>query len=176
MSSIIIDGKKIKAEPGEKILWIILRSGIYIPHLCATTEAELPFGGCRLCFVEVEVEGKREMVTSCSEPVREGMKIYTDTKKIVRMRRMAFEMIMSDHLIDCKNCAKTKGCELIEIASFLKMKLTPSRLRSLVREVPLDDSHPLFTYEPAKCVKCGKCVSVCHRLGKSFLDFTGRGF
>jgi bidirectional [NiFe] hydrogenase diaphorase subunit len=89
---------------------------------------------------------------------------------------MAFELIMTDHYIDCKRCVKRKQCELIRIASFLKMKLNPNRLRSLVRDVPIDDSHPLFAYDQRKCVRCGKCVSVCHRLGKSFLDFANRGF
>ena len=176
MASVTIDGKEIAANPGEPILWAALRSGIYIPHLCATPAAELAFGGCRLCLIEVEVGGKREMVTACSEPVRERMKIYTDTEKVTRMRQIAFELIMSDHAVDCKNCAKRKACELIKIASFLNMKLQPKRLRSLVRELPIDDSHPLFAYDPRKCVKCGKCVSKCHGLEKSFLDFAYRGF
>lgn len=176
MPSVIIDGQEITINLGEKILWAALGSGVYIPHLCAMKEADLPFGGCRLCFVEVEVDGKREMVASCSEPIKTGMKIYTDTEKITRLRKMAFELIMSDHHIDCKNCAKRKECELIKIASFLKMKLQPKRLRSIARDFPIDDSHPLFTYDPRKCVKCGKCVWMCHQLERSFLDFENRGF
>jgi formate dehydrogenase major subunit/NADH-quinone oxidoreductase subunit G len=176
MPSVIIDGQEITINLGEKILWTALGSGVYIPHLCAIREADLPFGGCRLCFVEVEVDGKREMVASCSEPIKAGMKIYTDTEKITRLRKMAFELIMSDHHIDCKNCAKRKECELIKIASFLKMKLQPKRLRSIARDFPIDDSHPLFTYDPRKCVKCGKCVWMCHQLERSFLDFENRGF
>jgi len=176
MPSVIIDGQEITMNLGEKILWAALGSGVYIPHLCAIKEADLPFGGCRLCFVEVEVDGKREMVASCSEPIKAGMKIYTDTEKITRLRKMAFELIMSDHHIDCKNCAKRKECELIKIASFLKMKLQPKRLRSIARDFPIDDSHPLFTYDPRKCVKCGKCVWMCTQLERSFLDFENRGF
>ncbi len=56
MPSVLIDGKEIIANPGEKVLWVALRSGIYIPHLCAIEEAELPFGGCRLCLVELELD------------------------------------------------------------------------------------------------------------------------
>jgi formate dehydrogenase major subunit/NADH-quinone oxidoreductase subunit G len=176
MPSLLIDGKEIMANPDEKILWVALRSGIYIPHLCSIEEAELSFGGCRLCLVDIEVDGKREMVTSCSEPVKEGMKIYTNTEKINRMRQTAFELIMTDHHIDCGKCAKKKECELIKIASFLKMKLKPKQLRSLVRDLPVDDSHPLFAFDPNKCVKCGKCVWLCQKKGKSFLNFAYRGF
>ncbi len=176
MPSFTIDGQEIKAEPGEKILWAALRSGIDIPHLCAIQGVEPPFGGCRLCLVEVEVGGQREMVTACSEPVREQMKVYTHTEKVERMRRVAFELIMSDHHIDCKNCAKKNDCNLIKLASSLKVPLRPKSLRSLARDLPIDDSHPLFTYDPRKCVKCGKCVFTCQSLGKSFLDFAHRGF
>ncbi len=176
MPSIIIDGKEITADPGEKILWVALRSGAYIPHLCAMEGVELPFGGCRLCLVEVDIGGRREIVPACSEPVREQMRVYTNTEKIARMRRTAFELIMSDHHIDCKNCAKRKTCELIKISSTLKWSLRPKRLRSLLRDLPLDESHPLFTYDPKKCVKCAKCISVCRSLGNSFLDFAYRGF
>lgn len=176
MPSLIIDDQEIITDPGEKILWAALRSGIHIPHLCAVEGAELPFGGCRLCLVEVEVGGLREMVTACSEPVREKMKVYTHTEKVARMRRMAFELIMSDHHIDCKNCAKRKGCRLISLAASLRTTLQPKMLRSLARDLPVDDSHPLFTYDPRRCVKCGKCIFTCRSLGKSFLDFANRGF
>ncbi|MCX8118929.1 MAG: 2Fe-2S iron-sulfur cluster-binding protein [Desulfobacterota bacterium] len=176
MLTLTIDGREIQADPGEKVLWVALRSGIYIPHLCAMEDGELSFGGCRLCLVEVEVEGKREMVPACGHPVVENMKVYTQTEKIARMRRTAFELIMSDHHIDCKNCAKRKTCELIRISSTLKWSLRPKRLRSLLRDLPADDSHPLFTFDPKKCVKCAKCIRVCQRLGRSFLDFAYRGF
>jgi formate dehydrogenase major subunit/NADH-quinone oxidoreductase subunit G len=176
MPSLIIDGKEITADPGEKILWVALRSGIYIPHLCAMEGAELPFGGCRLCLVEAEVGGRREVVPACTEPVREQMRIYANTEKIARMRRTAFELIMSDHLIDCKYCAKRKSCELIKISSTLKWSLKPKKLRSLVRDLPVDDSHPLFVFDPKKCIKCAKCIRVCQKLEHSFLDFAYRGF
>lgn len=176
MPSLIIDGKEITADPGEKLLWAALRTGIYIPHLCAMEGVELPFGGCRLCLVEVDIGGRREVVPACSEPVREEMKVYTHTEKIARLRRTAFELIMSDHHIDCKNCAKRKTCELIKISSSLKWSLRPKKLRSLVRDLPIDDSHPLFTFDPMKCVKCSKCILVCQRLGNAFLDFAYRGF
>ncbi len=176
MISIIIDEKKVTANPGEKILWAALRAGIVIPHLCALQEEELAFGACRLCLVETERAGKRALVTACSEPVREGMKIITRSDKIMRLRRMAFELIMSDHEIDCKNCAKRKECQLTRIAALLKVKLKPERLRSIKRNIPADDSHPFFVYDPKKCVKCGKCVITCERQGKSFLTFAHRGF
>ncbi len=176
MPSLSIDGKEIFAEEGDKILWTALKAGIYIPHLCAEAEAELPFGGCRLCFVEIELNGRSKMVTSCSEPVLDGMKVFTNTKKVIRIRKMAFNLIISDHHLNCKPCAKKKGCELIKIASKLKIPLKTTSMKSLARDLPVDDSHPLFTFDPRKCIKCGKCIFTCQRLGNSFLDFANRGF
>ncbi len=176
MISLIIDDMEVTARPGEKILWAALRAGIAIPHLCAMPEDELAFGACRLCLVEVERAGNQVLVTACSEPAREGMKIITASDKIKRLRRMAFELIMSDHQIDCKNCAKNKECRLIRIAKLLKVKLKPERLRGIYRPLPADYSHPFFVYDPKKCVKCGKCVLTCERQGKSFLTFAHRGF
>ena len=62
--TLTIDGIEISAREGEKILWAALDNGIYIPNLCAIREAEEPFGGCRLCFVEVE--GRAGPVTACT--------------------------------------------------------------------------------------------------------------
>lgn len=176
MISLIIDDKEVSAEPGEKILWVALREGIPIPHLCALQAEERAFGACRLCLVETERAGKREVVAACSEPVREGMKIFTSSDKIMHLRRMAFALIMSDHEIDCKNCAKRRDCELIRIAKLLGVKLSPAPLSSIYQPLTADDSHPLFVHDPKKCVKCGKCVITCERLGKSFLTFAHRGF
>ena len=69
MPSVPIDSKEIMANPGEKILWVALRSGIYIPHFCAIEEAELPFGGCRLCLVEVELDGSPVLNVSRYAPL-----------------------------------------------------------------------------------------------------------
>lgn len=176
MPLITIDGKEIHAEEGERILWAALREGIYIPHLCAMEEADLPFGGCRLCFVELETAGDRRLVAACSEPVREGHRVITKSDNVERLRRMAFELIMSAHQIDCRRCAGKGRCQLLRIASFLKVSLKPHRLRDLSRARAIDDSHALFAYAPDKCVNCGRCVIICEKLGKSFLNFAGRGF
>ena len=65
--SLTIDGREISAPRGEKLLWAALGSGIYIPNLCALRNNPEPAAGCRLCFVEVA--GKDEPVTACTEVV-----------------------------------------------------------------------------------------------------------
>lgn len=171
--TLIIDGVEVKAQKGERILWAALDNGIYIPNLCAIREADLPFGACRLCFVEIE--GRPSPVTACSEPVADGMVVSTKTPRVNRLRRTAFELLISHHAIDCRNCAKNRNCELQRIASRLGFKLKLERLRPIPRSLPVDSSHPLFIYDPNKCVLCGKCVWVCNERGTGAIDFAFRG-
>lgn len=172
--TIYIDDQPVQARPGEYLLWAALDAGIYIPHLCAIREREFPFGACRLCFVEVE--GRDAPVTACSEPVRKGLRVRTRSERVDRLRRTAFELLMSHHDLDCKNCLANRSCELQRLAKFLKVPLKPKRLRTLPTAIPVDDSHPEIVLNPNRCVLCGKCVWVCqHVLKTGALDFVLRG-
>ena len=171
--TLIIDNRKVRAREGEKLLWVALDHGIYIPNLCAIREADLPFGGCRLCFVEIE--GRRAPVTACSQPAEDGMAVHTDTPQVKRLRRTAFELLLSHHHLDCARCPKNKKCELQKIAAHQRFKLKLDRLRRIPRDQPIDSSHPLFSYDPNKCVLCAKCIWVCQRHGVGAIDFANRG-
>jgi len=173
--SLTIDGKKIKAGDGEKILWAALENGIYIPNLCAIQERTQPSASCRLCFVEVE--GEDEPVVACTEPVKEGMVVHTRGKNALRLARTSAELILASHPVDCGHCQRNRSCELQKIAKHLGIKLTAKRFRKLERNLPIDESSSLFTYNPNKCVLCGKCVWVCQeKLGIGAIGFTRRGF
>jgi bidirectional [NiFe] hydrogenase diaphorase subunit len=173
--TLTIDDKNIEAREGDILLWVALDNGIYIPNLCALRERERPFAGCRLCFVDIA--GYPEPVTSCTEPVQEGMVVKTKTDQVQQLQRTAFELILSTHHVDCGHCKKNKNCELQKIAVHLKAKLKPKRLRLLPKNLPVDDSHPHFTYDPNKCVLCGRCVWVCREKQKmGALNFAYRGF
>ena len=168
-----IDGREVKARRGERLLWVALDHDIYIPNLCAIREADLPFGGCRLCFVEIE--GRRAPVTACSQFVEEGMVVLTTTPRVKRLRRTAFELLLSHHHLDCAHCARNRNCELQRIAAREGFKMKLQRFRRIPRSLPVDSSHPLFIYDPNKCVLCGKCVWVCHERGIGSIDFAHRG-
>ncbi len=173
--SLTIDGKRIKARQGESLLWVALDNGIYIPNLCAIRENPEPFAACRLCFVEVE--GRERPVTACTETVTEGMVVNTRGEKALRLVRSGFELLMASHHLDCAHCPRSGSCELQKIAKHIGAKLKPKHLRVLERNLPIDDSHPEFIYDPNKCVLCGRCVWVCHqRLGVGIFGFAHRGF
>ncbi|OIP26464.1 MAG: ferredoxin [Dehalococcoidia bacterium CG2_30_46_19] len=171
----MIDGKKITAPEGENLLWVAVDNDIYIPNLCAIRERKEPFAACRLCFVEIE--GKDEPVTACTTPVAEGMVVNTKGEKAFRLAHTAFELILASHPVDCAHCLKSGSCELQKIAKHLRVKLTSKRFRKILPDLPIDSSSPVFTYDPNKCVLCGKCVWICQeKLGIGAIGFAYRGF
>jgi formate dehydrogenase major subunit/NADH-quinone oxidoreductase subunit G len=172
--SLFINGREIKVRPGQKLLWAALDNGIYIPNLCALRDKTEPEAGCRLCWVEIE--GRQEPVTACTEEVTEGMVVNTRGDKALQLARTGFELLMAAHTVDCARCPANQSCELQEIARYLGCKLKGKRFRKLVHDYPLDDSNPRFTYDPNKCVLCGRCVWACRKQGTGVIGFAHRGF
>lgn len=173
--TLIIDGLPIKAQTGEKVLWAALDNGIYIPNLCAIREKTEPDTGCRLCWVEVM--GIKDPVPACALEVTDGMVVNTAGPKALTLARAGFALLMASHELDCARCPANGRCELQTIAKTLGCSLKPKELRKMVRGLPVDDSHPLFTLTPDKCILCGRCVWECHKHGKNaLLGFAHRGF
>ena len=173
--NLTIDGRKIKARPGEKLLWAALDNDIHIPNLCAIKDKPEPNAACRLCWVEIA--GHKEPATACTVEVAEGMTVNTRGEGALSLARAGFELLMASHALDCAHCSANGVCELQKIAKTLKCSLKPRRLRLLLRNLPVDDSNPLFTLDPNKCILCGRCVWECqkHR-EKALLGFAHRGF
>jgi len=111
MAKLIVDGREIEAQQGANLLQACLDNDIYIPNLCYLKEMQDPPSSCRLCFVEIE--GYRQPVTACRVEIREGMVVKTDTEHVRRLQRTAFELLLSVHHVDCKNCPANRRCELI---------------------------------------------------------------
>lgn len=171
--TIIIDKKEIRCKKGSNLLSVALKSGIYIPNLCFI-EGEEPYGSCRLCFVEIE--GEPIPKCACTVEVEKSMVVNTRGEKAFRLQKTAFELIMSNHPVDCKNCRKNGICELQKIAKHLKIPLRTSKYSKILNDLPVDDTSPLFTYDPNKCVQCGKCVYLSKKMGYNCLSFAYRGF
>jgi predicted molibdopterin-dependent oxidoreductase YjgC len=171
--SVNIDGQDILAQKGATILETALANKIYIPHLCYHPDLR-PAGSCRLCLVEMD-NGK--LVTSCRTLIKEGMVIKTKSPGVDIARRPVVEMIIANHHMDCKNCAKKGQCELQRVRAYMKIdKKSIERLRLPQEELPKDLSNPFFERDHNKCVLCGICVRTCQEIQKvSAIDFAGRG-
>ena len=120
-----IDGQEIIAERGISVLDAALENDIYIPHLCHHPDLK-PVGACRLCGVEID--GGR-MVMSCLTPAREGINVVTDSPAIYQTRKIAMELLIADHHMDCLACAAANNCELLNTSAYLGIQ--PDRLERL---------------------------------------------
>ncbi|MFH1434661.1 MAG: 2Fe-2S iron-sulfur cluster-binding protein, partial [Pseudomonadota bacterium] len=94
-----INGKEVEARAGRTILELVREKKLAdIPSLCYDPLLP-PYGSCFLCVVEVE--GFAKLLPSCATPVREGMVVRTDTPTVRDSRRMALELLLSNHYADC---------------------------------------------------------------------------
>ncbi len=172
--TITIDDRQIKARAGEKLLWAALDNDIYIPHLCAILEKKRPSAGCRLCFVEIE--GDARPVTSCTRTVEDGMVVKTRSARVDRLVKTAFELILSDHNLKCRECPANRNCALQTIAKKRGIKLRHDRFKSIVREFEIDDSPVEFAFDRSRCVLCGQCIWADREIAKvGAIGFTNRG-
>lgn len=172
--NLIIDDRRIKARPGEKLLRVALDNDIYIPHLCAIREEERPNASCRLCFVEIE--GMVHPVTSCTQTVKEGMVVQTRSPRVDRLVKTAFELLLSDHNLNCRMCPANKNCALQTIARERGIKLRQKRFKPIEREYSVDESPDEFAFDRGRCVLCGRCVWADREEAKTgAIGFTRRG-
>ncbi len=159
MIQIEVNNRKIQAEPGEMILTALKRAGIHVPTLCYLEKLP-PAGRCRICVVEVE--GRSDLVTACSTPVQENMKIKTYSSRVLNTRKKILELLLSNHPDDCLYCVRNGQCDLRQLADEMHI-----RTRSLPRNVKqgeIDTSSFSIVREPSKCILCGRCVRVCSEI------------
>ncbi len=169
--TIQVNNKKIKAEKGETILSALSRNGIIIPTLCRMKDFT-PTGACRMCVVEVE--GRDRLVTACSQPVEEWMKIKTHSPRVITARKTIVELLLSNHPDDCLYCDKNLNCELQRLSEELNIR--ERRIRAKKIRPKLDQSSPAIVRELSKCILCGRCVRVCEEvITSTSLDFINKG-
>ena len=170
--NIVIDNVKIRAEEGITILDAAKKAGIKIPTLCVMPELGFTPGSCRICVVEVV--GVPALVASCAYPVREGLEIHTNNKRVARARKMTLEFLLANHPLDCMTCEKNGSCVLEDLAYDLGIK--KSKFGQNKKQIPLDETNPFIIRDLNKCVLCGRCVEICNEIQQSnIIDFGYRG-
>ncbi len=171
MLTIEINGKKLEADKGGTILTVARRNGIEVPTLCHM-EGMAPSGACRMCVVDVE--GFPGLLTACSYPVADGMKVRTHSPRALATRRTIVELLLANHPDDCLYCARSSSCDLQALARDLG--IARREYHGARNKRALDLSSPSLVREPEKCILCGKCVRVCEDIqGVGAIDFVGRG-
>ena len=150
MSEILlqIDGKEVRAKEGMTLLEAARSAGISIPTLCYHEKLE-PYGGCRLCIVELESRGSTRLVVSCVYPVEKNLVVRTRSEKVDRIRKMILQLLLA-HAPDAFD------------------------LQDLAQEYGADKNR--FEKEASFCIHCGLCVRYCAEVKKkNALGFVDRG-
>jgi len=173
--TITIDGIMLAVPGGTSVMRAAATAGHKIPKLCATDSLE-PFGSCRLCLVEID--GARGFPASCTTPVRDGMIVRTESEALAKLRRGVMELYISDHPLDCLTCPANGNCELQEMAGAVGLReVRYGYLGDNHLDSPKDESSPFFTFDPARCIVCSRCVRACEEVQGTFaLTIDGRGF
>lgn len=152
MVEIIVDGKRIQAEQGEYLLKAMRRNGIEVPSLC-DHEALEPWGGCRLCMVEItkeEWDGWSKLVASCLFQVEEGLIVDTRSEDVMLNRQVALDLLLA-------RCPDTP------------------LIQKMAREHGIEKTSYTVAAEPTDCILCGLCTRICDHLGMSAISMVSRG-
>ncbi len=173
--TLTIDGVEVRALEGASIMRAAMEMGTEIPKLCANDMLEA-FGSCRLCLVEIE--GRNGTPASCTTPVAQGMVVKTQTERLKALRKGVMELYISDHPLDCLTCAANGDCELQTQAGAVGLRQVRYGYDGANHFAEAkDESNPYFSYDPAKCIVCNRCVRACEEVQGTFaLTIDGRGF
>ena len=169
-----LNGEAITAPEGTVILDAAKRHGVFITNLCSSPKLK-PFAACRTCMVETVVDGKKELVYSCTHPVSEGMAVKTDTEETDRYNKACLEMLLVEHPLDCPICDKSGVCPLQDNTDALS--LYNGRFEIQRRNEPSIKTNPIIEFYLNRCIMCGMCVRICDETqGVQALDYHKRGY
>lgn len=172
MINLTIDGQTVEVPAGLTVLEACRQAGVHIPTLCDHPSLK-PYGGCRLCVVEVE--GMRTLQASCTLPASAGMVVRTNTPQVIQARKFVLDMLFSERNHFCMYCQKSGGdCDLQNAAYELDM--THWLIQPGWDAYSVDASHPYYVFDHNRCILCRRCVRACGELVGNFtLNLENRG-
>jgi len=171
--NIKINGKAASVPEGTVILEACKQNDVPVSNLCYNRKL-VPFAACRTCMIETVVDGKKELVYSCTQPVAEGMEIRTGTEETDRYNKACLEMLLVEHPLDCPICDKSGVCPLQDNTDMLQM--FDGRFEIQRRNEPSIKTNPIIEFYLNRCIMCGLCVRACDEIqGVQALDFHKRG-
>jgi NADP-reducing hydrogenase subunit HndD len=171
MPKLTIDNIPLEVPEGTTVLEASKTIGLRIPTLCYLEKIQA-IGACRVCLVEIE--GAKTLVASCVMPASEGMKVFTNTKRVRDARRMVVELLLSEHEGNCQTCDRNNDCELQTLA--YELGIHSITYEGSKTKADMDRSTEALVRDNGKCIKCRRCVAVCNQVqavGALFPQFRG---
>ena len=153
MITLTIDGKSVQAKEGESILNVARANDVFVPAVCYLTRCS-PTLACRLCLVEAD--GKQ--VYGCNTKIKPDMNIKTVTPSIETERRAIMEVYDVNHPLQCGVCDQSGECELQNYSLYMKVDSQSYSIKDIHRPT---QHWGVMNYDPALCIVCERCVTVC---------------
>jgi predicted molibdopterin-dependent oxidoreductase YjgC len=170
-ADITIDGQPVRVPAGTTVFDAARMNGINIPTLCHL-QNQTPVGVCRLCVVET---GARVLAASCVRLVEPGMKVVTNSEKVLGARKILLELMMSDHPSPCARQQNSGDCELETLAKAAGASQPRFAKRTIARGK--DDSSLAIAVDHDACILCDRCIRGCDEVKSNFvLGRMGKGY
>src|SRR5579859_1541697 len=168
---ITIDGAAIRVPAGTTVFDAARMNGVSIPTLCHL-QNETPVGVCRLCVVDT---GARVLTAACVRPVEPGLKVVTNSEKVLAARKTLLELMMSDHPAPCARQKNSGDCELETLAAAAGVSEPRYARRTVSRGQ--DDSSLSIAVDHDACILCDRCIRGCDEVRNNFvLGRMGKGY
>jgi len=166
-----IDGRAVRVPSGTTVYDAARLNGIAIPTLCHL-QSQTPVGVCRLCVVDT---GARVLSASCVRPVEPGMKVSTNSEKVLAARKTILELLMADHSSPCARQQHSGDCELETLAKQAGVGTPRFARRTSSRGA--DDSSLAIAVDHDACILCDRCIRGCDEIKNNFvLGRMGKGY
>lgn len=154
MTTLTVNGRRVTVPDDATILDATRAAGVDVPTLCHFDGLE-PWGGCRLCVVDMSQEGWDEdwfkMVTACNHPVAEGMRVLTHSERVLATRKVVMDLLLA-------RCPETP------------------LIQKIAAELGIEKTSYEPNPEPTDCILCGLCTRVCDHIGVSAIASVNRGW
>src|SRR3982074_2620903 len=171
MVDITIDGIAVRTPAGTTVFDAARMNGVAIPTLCHL-QNQTPVGVCRLCLVDT---GARVLAASCVRPVESGMKVVTNSERVLGARKTLLELMMSDHPSPCARQQNSGDCELETLAKAAGASQSRFAKRTVARGK--DDSSVAIAVDHDACILCDRCIRGCDEIKSNFvLGRMGKGY
>jgi CRP-like cAMP-binding protein/Fe-S-cluster-containing hydrogenase component 2 len=171
MIELTIDGAAVRVQAGTTVFDAARMQGISIPTLCHL-QNETPVGVCRLCVVDT---GARVLTAACVRPVEPGLKVVTNSDKVIAARKTLLELMMSDHPSPCARQKNSGDCELETLATAAGVSEPRYARRTVSRGH--DDSSLSMAVDHDACILCDRCIRGCDEVRNNFvLGRMGKGY
>src|SRR5215813_1049803 len=168
---ITIDGLSVRVASGTTVFDAARMNGVPIPTLCHL-QNETPVGVCRLCLVDT---GARVLAAACVRPIEPGMKVLTNSEKVLSARKTLLELLMADHPSPCARQQHSHDCELETLAKDAGIVEPRFAKRTISRG--RDDSSLSIAVDHDACILCDRCIRGCDEVRTNLvMGRMGKGY